>query len=442
VPATDDRWDVVVIGLRDPSQAGAMMAVAELAHYASLPPGDVERMLEEGEVPVLENLDRAEAERAAYELAELGAVVDLRLAMGDSGVFPVFKPDAERQIGVAVGGLIDDSATPPTVGGALGLPELEPDLETPRPPRPRQPSSPGLGTAPSPRAQDVRGGPPGLDEEPPPPAASRPARQTPAPRAGEHGPHRGDVGRDQAAVAGSGRPRVATPAPGRADEGGGAAPRGRAGTPAHPKGPIDVESLLGDIGPGAPASAAPKLPQRLQRASAAAQQGHVELELDFAAAGIEPPPRRGPAAAVVSVEHAPERSGSAMPRRTRAGDMGGTGASAAGQPRRDAGALDVLRNDGIAAILVGLCVGLGLSLILALQLQRSGTRDRLPPLEEELAASLADPDGVAAGQHRDPATVESEIDDALGSLQRSFLLWWLGAGSVVGLLLSRLKAAG
>ena len=145
MPATDDRWDVVVVGLRDPSQAAAAMTIAELAHYASLPPQDVERMLDEGEVPVLENLDRAEAERAAYEIAELGAVVDLRLAMTDSGVFPVFKPDAERQIGVAVGGLIDDSATPPTVGAALGLPALEPDLETPQQPRPRAITRPPEG---------------------------------------------------------------------------------------------------------------------------------------------------------------------------------------------------------------------------------------------------------------------------------------------------------
>lgn len=413
VPASDDRWDVVVVGLRDPSHAAAMMAVAELAHYASLPPEDVERMLEDGEVLVLESLDRAEAERAAYELAELGAVVDLRLAMNDSGVFPVFKPDAERQIGVAVGGLIDDSATPPTVGAAVGLPQLEPIHEAPQAPRARtrtpSPDARAGGRAPAdaPRREPMAG-PPGLDEEPPPP---------PLPRA---------EGRGEAAP----RARTQTPAPAR--------PTAQTSSPPRPPA-ASIDSLLGDIGPATPA-AAPKLPQRLQRAVAAAQSGTSELEVDFAAAGINPPPKRGPSAAPAPAEPGADRSASNMPRRTRAGHTGGTGASAAGHGHTNGGLLDVLRNDGIAAVLVGLAVALVLSLVLALQVQRGSVRDRLPPLEDELAAALADPDDVAAGKRRDPGAIESELEGALDDLQRSFLLWWLAPGVLGGLLLSRLKA--
>jgi hypothetical protein len=399
VPATDDRWDVVVVGLRDPAHAAAMLTVAELAHYASLPPHDIERMLAEGEVLMLESLDRAEAERAAYDLAELGAMVDLRLAMTDSGVFPVFKPDSERQIGVAVGGLIDDSATPPTVGAAVGLPQLEPDLEAPGTPRPRTASSRAPSGAPR-RGAQVTAGPPGLDEEPPPP---------PLPH---EEPGRGGLGAGlpaRSAEGGAGaRPRAQTPAPGRA--------KAR---------PTDLESLLADL---APAAVAPKLPPRLQRASAATEGGSSKLELDFAAAGLTPPSSRGlgatPAPGGPRVEPS---AGGSLPRAS-AGRMGATGS----------GFLDTWRSDGIAAVLVGLGVGLALSLALAVQMQRSGVRDRLPPLEDELAVALADPAGVAAGKRRAPAVIESELDDALDELQRSFLLWWLAPGALAGLLLSRL----
>lgn len=401
----DDRWDVVVVGLRDPSAGAAMMAIAELAHYASLPPQDVERLLEDGEVPVLENLDRAEAERAAYELAELGALVDLRLAMTDSGVFPVFKPDAERQIGVAVGGLIDDSATPPTMGAAVGLPELEPDLETPQQPRPRQPTRP-------------------------PVASKRPEAPPPDPRADASGARGRQAPPPPSDGVTGGRARPATPAPG-------SGARGNAASPGTGGVAPSVDSLLGDIG-GATAPASPKLPQRLQRASAAAAAVPPELELDFAAAGMTPPPRRGPSLAAPPSEPA-DRSASNMPRRTRAGHMGGTGASAAGHVHRRGGALELLRSDGIAMLLVGLGVGLALSLVLALQLQRSSVRDTLPALEDELAASLSDPADVAAGKRRDPAKIQEELDGALDGMQRSFLLWWLVPGVVVGLLLSRLK---
>lgn len=387
VPAADDRWDVVVVGLRDPSQASAVMVVAELAHYASLPPHDVERMLDEGEVLVLTNLDHAEAERAAYELSELGAMVDLRLTSGHGQVFPVFKPDAERLIGVAVGGIIDDSATPPTVGESLGLPELEPDLEGPGQMRTR----PRVRT-PRPGPQPPSAGPPDLtlpDDEPPPPPAPRP-----------------------------------TAARARAER----------RSPAKSAG---LDRLLGDLGPAAPASApAPMLPPRLQRATAAAQGAERSLELDFEAAGMVRPPRDGGFGAATR----PAEADGALPRHTRAGPMSGTGASAAGRSQEPGSLLAALRSDGVTALLLGLVVGLGLALVLALTIQRGHARERLPPLEEELAAALNDPAGVQTGKHREPAAIEDELDGVLEELQRTFLLWWLGPGLAAGLLLSRLRA--
>lgn len=410
MPAADDRWDVVVVGLRDPSQANAVMVVAELAHYASLPPQDIERMLfDDGEVPVLASLDRAEAERAAYEISELGAVVDLRLTLGEGGVFPVLKPDAERQIGVAVGGLIDDSATPPTmgeIGESLALTELEPDLEGPGEPRARRqtprPGRAGRSRTPVPSPPPFAG-PPGLglgveDEPPPPPMpAGRPAEGGRAPK-----------------------------------------PEGRSPRPARPAGQAShggLDALLGDIGgvPSGGDAPQPKLPKRLQRAKDAGARPEQELELDFEAAGMARPPRAGrPAAA-----HAEP---AADPRRTRAGNMGGTGASAAGRARSEGGVLGALRGDGVASLLLGLGVGLVLGLVLAVIMQRSDVKERLPPLEDELAAALHDPAGVAAGKHREPSAIEGEIDDALGDVQRTFLLWWLVPGVVVGLGLSRLWA--
>jgi hypothetical protein len=198
---------------------------------------------------------------------------------------------------------------------------------------------------------------------------------------------------------------------------------------------------LVDIGASA-APAAPKLPQRLQQATANAARSQGEIELDFEAAGMAPVPKRGLIIGTQTpiAEHGATRSASDMPRRTRAGNMGGTGASAAGHARED-GLLDTLRSDGVAVVLLGLGVGLALSLVLALQMQRSNAREHLPPLEEELAASLNDPAGVAAGKHRDPSAVEGEIDVALDDLQRSFLLWWLVPGLGVGLLLSRLRVS-
>jgi hypothetical protein len=178
----------------------------------------------------------------------------------------------------------------------------------------------------------------------------------------------------------------------------------------------------------------------LQRATAAAAEARAELEVDFAAAGIAAPPKRGRMGTPAPV-HVADRSATNMPRNTRAGHMGGSGFSAAGRSHHGSGVFEALREDRVAMLLVGLCVGLALSLILALQMQRSDVRDKLPALEEELATALADPIGVSEGKRRAPAKVEEELDEALDELQRSFLLWWALPGLAVGLLLSRIRAS-
>ena len=485
MPATDDRWDVLVVGLRDPSHANAVMVVAELAHYASLPPADVQRMLDEGELPVLSNLDRAEAERAAYELNELGAVVDLQLTDAGSGVFPVLKPDADRQIGVAVGGLIDDSATPPTVGESLGgLPEVEPDLEIPAAPRSRltPPRNDGLSVTlgsevhrmptgnhrpvvmrgqgpepieaspykePVPRHELLTDrGPPGLGEEPlgSPQLGER--------RPGEYGLHNADVSRS-----GRGAMHSSAGAPGGRRSPASSSkpqpqPRARAQTPAQTptkpraqartkkKSRPNMDGLLGEVGPSA-APESPKLPRRLERATAAAEQSEASLELDFEAAGIERPPPRfsspPSSSAVPRPLHQVDHSASSMPRRSRV-NMGGTGASAGGYAGGETGGVvDALRNDGVAALILGLGIGLILSMVLAIQLQRTNVRDDIPALEEELAASLSDPAGVEAGDRRAVDVVEDELNEVLDGIERKFLLLWLGVGLPVGVLLSRLR---
>ncbi len=437
------------------------MVVAELAHYASLPPHEVERMLDEGEVPVLTNLDRAEAERAAHELNELGAVVDLRLTDAISTVYPVLKPDAERQVGVAVGGLIDDSATPPTVGESRGLPELEPDLEAPARPRHRTPApnrGDGMnlslgsdihrmpsgahrpvvtrGQGPDPREASpyvepaprhellTDHGPPGIGDEPLPPPM--PSNSAPDPGPGAYGVHR------DARSGGHGGNARSRPQP---------APAAKPKKKKKKKKPAGAESLLGDIdggrGRGGAQVEQPKLPQRLEQATASARSSGGPLELDFEAAGLQRP---APRIAAQPPVHQADRSASSMPRRSRASNIGGSGASAAGYEGGEGGFVDALRNDGVAGLILGLGVGLILSMVLALSLQRSDVRDRLPPLEEELAAALNDPEGVEAGDQRSSDSVEGELNQTLDEIERKFLLVWLGAGLPVGLLLSRLRA--
>lgn len=452
------------------------MVVAELAHYASLPPNEVERMLDAGEVPVLSNLDRAEAERAAYELNELGAVVDLRLTDATSGVFPVLKPDADRQVGVAVGGLIDDSATPPTVGESFGgLPQVEPDPEIPQAPRSRP--APGrhdglsvtLGSEvhrmptgnhrpavtrgqgpdpleaspyvePAPRHELLTDhGPPGLGEEPIP--APRPGERRP----GEYGLHNPDP------RAARGAPR----SPGASAPGGRRAPATKTKPkPKRKKSQPNMDGLLGELGPSAPLDT-PKLPKRLERATAAAERSSDAIEIDFAAVGIDRPSPHlsgaqpqgsldldfGTMGSAPSSALSPARNAGSMPRRTRAGNVGGTGATAAGYTSpQTGGVVEALRNDGVAGLILGLGVGLILSMVLALQLQRGEVRDAIPPLEEELAASLRDPAGVEAGELRAAGAVEEEISQTLDQTERKFLLWWLGVGLPVGFVLSRLRS--
>ena len=138
VNGSSDTWDVLVVGVRDNSHASTVMLAAELSHYTGMPTSEVELALMKGEVRVRAGLSRTDAENAALELDDRGAIVDLRLSDGKSGVFPILKPDASRRSGTAVGGFIDDSATPPSMSDTSGLRTLplEPDHEDGLPPPP------------------------------------------------------------------------------------------------------------------------------------------------------------------------------------------------------------------------------------------------------------------------------------------------------------------
>ena len=146
VKDSGDTWDVFVVGVRDNSHASTVMLAAELSHYTGMPTSEVELALMKGEVRVRAGLARTEAENAALDLDDRGAIVDLRLSDGKSGVFPILKPDASRRSGTAVGGFIDDSATPPSLADTSGLQTLplEPDHEDGLPPPP--PPSPNFET--------------------------------------------------------------------------------------------------------------------------------------------------------------------------------------------------------------------------------------------------------------------------------------------------------
>jgi len=101
----------------------------------------------------------------------------------------------------------------------------------------------------------------------------------------------------------------------------------------------------------------------------------------------------------------------------------------------------VLRDDRVATTLLAVAIALMISLVVALQVQRGDARDLLPPLEEELAASLNDPAAVEARELRSPSTVEDQINDTLDGMEGSFLLWWLAIGIPVGLAISRMRTS-
>lgn len=133
-----DKWDVFVVGVRDASHAKTVAVAAQLAKSIGMPTAAVELALMKGDVRVRSGLLRPAAQDAAMEFDGLGAIVDLRLADGKSSPFLELKPDASRRAGVAVGGFIDDSATPPRVAESTGLTPvpLEPDAEGLPPPPP------------------------------------------------------------------------------------------------------------------------------------------------------------------------------------------------------------------------------------------------------------------------------------------------------------------
>lgn len=556
---TGDTWDVFVVGVRDNSHASTVMLAAELSHYTGMPTSEVELALMKGEVRVRAGLNRTEAENAALELDDRGAIVDLRLSDGKSGVFPILKPDASRRSGTAVGGFIDDSATPPSMSDTSGLQTLplEPDHEDGLPPPP-MPSG-GFETLEDIASEPIRvgsrrqygtgdfmgavenlaqqgesalghvdehtgHGPSGdkqivdvphhrsPDSVPPlfnrasaapewttdppsqPHSVPTPAPQRPMPQRPPTHPGMPAVGHGMPGMPGAAVPPVAyAPPPGYPPPPGMHPGAYGAPAPAMPPGypmpphatpvpptaapppaavPVPVPSASGsspaldnlaagldslevtDL-PTAP-KAKPKKkkkkkkkpttevpavddlppPEKVAPPGPAASQS---LELDFEAVGISPKNKKlKQLGGRIAGEHKP--ADAEPPRRTRAGNMGGTGGAAYGRgpvPEEDLGEF-VLGADITTALPLGLAIGLGVGLAAALFLQRGASHDRLDPLEQEMLLAATNPETAGVGDLRSASQIQRDLDEAYGSLKKTFLLQWLGIGVPLGFVLSRI----
>ncbi|MEM6993738.1 MAG: hypothetical protein AAF721_24705 [Myxococcota bacterium] len=506
-----ETWDVFVVGQRDRSHASTVMLAAELSHYTGMPTSEVELALMKGEVRVRAGLERSVAESAAMELDDIGAIIDLRLSDGKSGAFPILKPDAMRRSGVAVGGFIDDSATPPEVADNSGLNRLplEPDAEDLPPPPPmgmpletlediasepirigssatgfREPSSAEIldavsglereGQAALGHVDQHTGGgravvdmppqrqpdsvPPLMNRasaapawinEPPknPPAGQQPAPQQYAPRTAPAAQH------------------FAPPAP---------APQPYAPPPQAPVAPpvaqpytpppqASVAPPAAQVEPAASQSGglmagldalevtelptAPKTKKKKKKKKRKAPPSDVppprtgpdpadSLELDFAAVGMQPKQTKlRDLGGRISTGHQPVDA--APPRRTRAGNMAGTGGAAFG-PRGEARGEFILGFDAYTSMPLGAAIGLILSLMVAIQMHRDD-EEVFAPLEQELRAATTSEALVEAGEIRPAPKVEAALHETADDLRQSFLMTWLGIGLPIGLALGRIR---
>jgi hypothetical protein len=486
VTAPDETWDVVVVGLHDPRPDKLGHLARHLARVCEMPIDELVEALQEGEVPVYSRLRRHEAERAAHELDGFGAAVDLRLAVATSGVYPILKPDAERRSGTAVGGFIDDSATPPRiVDSQVGVLPLEPAAAedhigpvAPAPPLVQAGSRRASASAPVVTRRRTIGESPGSVPPSQPPAGHGSfagaaiererdpldalatglerlsesdaidgmlgalgddrvhARVGPdrTPRDGYRAPEVPQAGTDrpyqrEPGERGRRATPAATPAPRRASQP--VIDTGRAEDPAPPpprRGPIAP-------GPLAPAAtpARAEAPKRAEDRFAP-PPASSDLQLDYEAAGMSRPPTP-----TLSRTAKPGNSG-VLPRRTRATDAGGTGAAARGfgvEHEREHRPL--MGPEPVSAAIFGLAVGLGLGLLVATFLHKGSDQSSILAFEAEMQQALAAPDEVAAGSVRAPTSIEDDLEAAYGDVRRSFLMYWLAIGVPVGLVLGRLK---
>lgn len=454
-----------------------------------MPLDEMIEALQEGEVPVHAGLRRHEAERAAHELDAGGAAVDLRLSTASSGVFPILRPDAERRSGTAVGGFIDDSATPPSIADSKVAPlPLEPPsaedqigpmahvsrgaaatrLE-PAPALPVFTRRRTIGEAPVsvPPAQ-----PPGayVSVRPPPPppraaeadpfsalsttldrlagdgsvdtllgtlgepdangrAVARPTKDRLTPRDGYRAPGRPDAGPAERPFAPSGGAPLGAVPTARASALP-AAPEAEPEPPPPRRTPVPAVAREPEPPPPreSPTKAAPRKKDPFAAPDAADDGG---LQLDYRAAGLAQPP-----IANLSRDPKPGQSG-ILPRRTRATDLHGSGAaahSAGGDETRP-----LLGPERVSATLLGLVVGLGAGMFAAVLLQKGAQDEKIVGYEAEMQDAVVSPDKVAAGEVRSSSAIEDDLEEAYDEVRRAFLLKWLAIGLPIGVVLGRLN---
>jgi hypothetical protein len=445
-------------------------------------PKAIAAALHQGEVPVHAGLHRHEAELAASELDRLGAAIDLRLSATPGGAYPILKPDAERRSGTAVGGFIDDSATPPrfAASGVRPLP-LEPESTV----RGLGGPSMKLEAEPSMTPRSVAGAPPVITRKrtfgeepqglPPPPqhnmyAPPGPPMQygsMPAPTPAE-APDAlaalsseldkiaaGDADMLLGTIDGSeptkGKPkgpdrprefdRVASRPSAAQRQAARDAREGKAAANAVDDALSRAELEAGlhpspAVEAAAPEPAAPPPKKKKKKEAAPAPRSgppkEEALELDFAAAGLSAPPIGGMLRSSDAQAKAGQ-SGVQLRQAFGAQTQGGPAVYevGSGEPR------PLLGPDRTTAALFGLVVGLGVSLFVTVSMHKGIEDEELRPLEEELQESLKSPGRVSAGEVRTAAAIEGDLEEAYGDLRQSFLLKFLLIGVPLGFLLGR-----
>lgn len=464
VSAVQERWDVVVVGMHDPGGAQADAFASALAQISGMNPSAISSALQRGEVPVHAGMRRHEAELAASELDRLGAVVDLRLSAAASGAYPILKPDAERRSGTAVGGFIDDSATPPRMAGSgMHNLSLEPDptggpvgpsLTLEREPTVPAPPPVGPGTHPAAYAPVPQ---PGYVPPPGPPAqhgtmpsSSGSSDALSALSTGLDKLSDGDADALLGTIDGS-EPAPSKPKdPARRKEFDRVANRpsaaqrqaardARSGDP-EPA-PIEVKVKLerGKKAPAAPAvedepPAPPPKKKKKKRESfgPAGASAEAPLELDYRAAGLASRPVGG----IRTNDDVKAGQSGAMMR----ADFGRPGSAVHSAPLEDKRPL--LGPDRLSAGLFGGAAGLIVGLVVAVFMHKGAGAEAIVPLEEELAESLANPGGVVAGVVRPEDQITGDLEEAYGDAQRSFILAFVLIGAPLGLILGRLNRPG
>ncbi|MBL4687963.1 MAG: hypothetical protein JKY37_25455, partial [Nannocystaceae bacterium] len=159
------------------------------------------------------------------------------------------------------------------------------------------------------------------------------------------------------------------------------------------------------------------------------------LELDFEAVGIAPKQRKlRELGGRISGEH--KAVDAAPPRRSRAGNFAGSGGAATAPLDDERGFF--LGRDGYTAVPLGVAIGLVISLMVAIQLQRSADAAALQPLEEELRIATASASLIDSGEVRSVSRLDSALESEYDELKKSFVFKWLAIGLPLGFVLGRI----